>query len=172
MMKQSLVNIQEQKKLGFSLVELILVVSLSVTISFMSVLGFVQFNNIQKVNNSVGEVVTMLQKAKSQSISQVKPKSVPVCAANSLGGYEIRLCGLPGSTCAGQGTYNLYVLCGGSNLIQSGTLAEGITFGDSSTTSFTFAILNGSVTPGTIIINGYGKTKTIQVTSIGNISVE
>jgi type II secretory pathway pseudopilin PulG len=157
---------------GFTLIEILLVVSLSVTISLVSIIGFTQFNSLQQVNNAASEVTSLLQQAKSHTISQVKPQSVAACNTNSLGGYEVRLCGLPGSTCAGTGTYNLYVICGGSNLVKTATLPSGVAFVNGSTTAFTFRILNGSVTPGTIQITGSGKTRTIQVSPIGSISMQ
>jgi type II secretory pathway pseudopilin PulG len=155
---------------GFTLIELILAFSLSIVIAFVSVAGFVQFNSIQKVNNAASEVTAMLQKAKSHAISQVKPVSVAACVNNPLDGYEVRFCGLPGSQCTGTGQYNLYILCGGSTLVESATIPGGVTLANGTTTSFTFRVLNGSATPGTITLSGSGKTKTIQVTSIGIIS--
>ncbi len=157
---------------GFTLIEVLLAFSLSVTVAFVSVLGFVQFNSLQQFNNASNDVVTMLQKAKSHAISQVKPQTVPACATNTLDGYEVRLCGIAGSTCAGAGQYNLYVICSSSNLIQTATLPTGVSFANGSTTSFIFRVLNGSSTSGTITMNGFGKTKTVQVNSIGIISIQ
>ena len=157
---------------GFTLIEVLLAFSLSVTVAFVSILGFVQFNSLQQFNNASNDMVTMLQKAKSHAISQVKPQTVAACTTNPLDGYEVRLCGIAGSTCAGAGQYNLYVICASSNLIQTATLPNGVTFANGSTTSFIFRVLNGSSTPGNITMNGFGKTKTIQVSSIGIISIQ
>ena len=172
MKKSSILNSQFSISSGFTLVELLLTLSLSVTIAIISIGGFVQFNSLQNFNNAVSEVTTVLQKAKSHAISQVKPTSVAACASNQLDGYEVRLCGLPGSSCAGAGQYNMYVICGGSNLLETDVLPSGVTFASGSTTAFTFNLLNGSATSGSIVLNGFGRTKTIQVSSIGIISVQ
>jgi len=148
---------------GFTLIEILVVFSL---IGILTALGFASysaFNGEQALSSSASDVATMLSSAKSHALTQVVPNS---CGTNSITGYQVSI-----STTTQQ--YILSVVCGSSYALTTNKLQSQVTFGGSSTTSVFFNMSTGTVTaPATIIVNGYGKTKTIRVSSTGIISVQ
>jgi hypothetical protein len=69
--------------------------------------------------------------------------------------------------------YTFSVVCGGEKPLSSGSLPFQVSFSAGSTPSVIFNIASGTVvSPGTFTINGFGKTKTITVSQIGNIMMQ
>lgn len=160
---------------GFTVIELLLVFAILASISTVALVGFNQFNTAQQFNNAALDVAAIIQKAKSRAQSQVKPQSVVACQTNPLQGYAVHICGFPGAQCAGSGTgiYELHVVCGSTSVMQeTKQLPSDITFGNGTNGIISFRILNGSAQPGSIILTKNGNTKTIQVTSVGNITMQ
>lgn len=157
---------------GFTLVELIVASALILTASAIGIIGFRQYSTTQKMNNAVMDVVLYLQKAKSRAQSQAKPGNIAVCLTNALSGYEVRICNITGSKCAGSGRYELHVICGiNSGLIEFGQLPSGLVFDTSSQANYFFPVLNGGANQGTLTITGSGFSKSIQVSPNGIINV-
>jgi type II secretory pathway pseudopilin PulG len=149
---------------GFSLLELLVVFSLIGILTISGMASFFSFNRNQTFNVSVENVEQTLVLARSRAISQVKPS---VCGTNKLRGYQVSL--------AGQ-IYRLRVACAPSNgtyIIQSYNLPSNVAFAPG-TIFVNFAISTGAVTPSpqNIVIQGYGKTKTVTVDGTGSISVQ
>ena len=146
---------------GFTLIELILAVSLIVIVSAVSMIGFTQYNDAQQLRNAALNVMLVLQQAKSKAQSQVKPDNIAACVTNRLESYRVQFT----ST-----TYELNVVCASTaTLIQSKQLPLGITINPASTAEFNFMILNGSVNQGSVTINRGAAQTTITVDKMGNI---
>ncbi len=156
---------------GFTLIELIVAISVIAILSTAGIASFVTFSQRQALATATFDVVTMLNTAKSRALSQVKPSTPPGngCITNALNGYVVNIDILGGTT------YTLLARCLGApdTLVQTGKLPIGIAFGPSTTTFF-FQVQTGHVvSTGTQIrINGYSsQSKTITVTSDARIQV-
>lgn len=162
-------------KKGFTLLELLVVFVIIAIISTVSLAAFVSYNKIQTVKSAAFDVISLLQDAKSRTQSQVKP-SIVACNSNTLDGYEVRICGLTGSLCNTQNTYELYVRCGNlTSKLSTKTLPTNVAFDSATTTStqYIFKVLSGGVDgAGSIGITGYGNTLKVTVTQQGAISLE
>lgn len=167
---------------GFTFIELIVVFSVIVILSSIGIASFVSYSRNQQLNSSVSDLVTVINLAKSRSSSQVKPD---ICSdSEMLEGYEVRICGLAGSSCIssfpiGSYGYELDVKCSSkgfpvpiSNYAKQ--LPQSISFsGATTSTSLFFPILLGGVKgKGEIVFTGYGQTKTITIDSLGNITTQ
>jgi len=156
---------------GFTLIELIVVISVAAVVSVIGIAAFVSYNQTQSLNTTAADIANMFSVAKSRAASGVKPST----CSGSLDGYEIRLCGLSGSTCINStsANYELDVRCNGLVApppMLTGKFPTNITF-DISTSSriFSFAVLTGGFSQaGTIVLTGFGKSKSITVDSLGN----
>ena len=106
---------------GFTLVELLVTVVLMSILMLSSVMVFSSYTKSQTFQTGVKDITSILNKAKSRSISQVKPT---ICGTNTLDGY--RLVFTPSGN-----DYKLQVLCGGSTHdVESGKLPSQVTFTD------------------------------------------
>lgn len=168
--------------LGFTFLELLIVISL---ISFLSITGiaaFVGYTRVQTLNSGTQDVYTLLQRAKSKSLTQVKSTGPGSCsAAGVLHGYRVSI--------ISQNDFELVARCGGLtealatsrpvDIINIKQLPAGIRFNLLLTTDswFLFTVLNGGVinssttSSGDIVITDGGSSKTITVDSSGTISV-
>ncbi|MBI2622793.1 MAG: prepilin-type N-terminal cleavage/methylation domain-containing protein [Candidatus Levybacteria bacterium] len=115
------------KNSGFTLIELIVVVSILAILSTLGIAAFVNYSRTQALNAAALDVVTMLQTAKSRAQSQIKPGGV--CASSPLDGYKVVIC--PGG-CPVRATeygYELNAVCAGNDeLIEERILPRGICF--------------------------------------------
>lgn len=166
---------------GFTLIELIIVISIVAVIATSGVAAFIQYSRSQTLDLARNEVVSMLNTARSQAQSQVIPND---CTSNSIQGYRVRfdrnaqdatlvdfileaVCNLPGG---GIQTFS----------ISTKTLPKNIAFAAGNAglpVSFTFAVLTSVVTsnPSGIssltLTNTYNNVvKTIQIQSSGSIT--
>lgn len=163
------------KSKGFTLLELIIVISLLAILLAGGVASFISYNRAQSLNTAALDVMTMLNKAKSRAQSQVKPSD---CANQSLAGYKVTISVL---SSRGAYPYVLYAVCVQSNVltdffIESKTLPENINFNGTTKTSFLFQVISGGISggaagEGTVVVNGYGQTKNIRVDRLGNINI-
>jgi len=146
---------------GFTLIELIVVLSVAAVISVVGIAAFVSYNQTQSLNTTAADIANMFNVAKSRAASGVKPTTAP-CSIEALNGYRISI--IPSST------YKLDAVCpsGTSNILTS-TLPNTIIF-TSPPTTFTVPVLTGGFSGGgtTIVLRGFGKSKTITVDSLGN----
>ena len=151
------------KKQGFTLIELLVVIAIMAVLTSLGIASYSTYNNAQVLQTTAADVVNLLNTAKSQSISQVKPSS---CASSSLSGYKVDIDSV-------QQQYTLSAVCTDQTVfVTTEPLPNQVNFDSSSIPTIFFAISTGTVSSaGTIIISGYGKTKTITVSTTGNISV-
>jgi len=150
---------------GFTLIELVVVLSVIAILSTVGIAAFVNYSRTQTLNTAVLDLVSMLNVAKSRSMSQVKPAGGD-CVTHSLDGYKV--------TISPPQSYNLDAVCEGfSAEIERENLPVNISFEEGIQTQFLFRTLTGGVeSPGTITINGYNKIKTITIYSDGRIIME
>ena len=162
---------------GFTFIEILVVISTLAILSTIGIASFVSYGRTQALNSAAFDVVTVFSQAKSRSRTQVKSQSGN-CTTLVLDGYLVRI--------VDDVTYNLEVVCEGSSYVLSDgakTLPNAssnvITFLQGSRgKSFLFKVLNGSVQiPGglasdTVVITGYGQTKTVTIHSNGKIEVQ
>jgi prepilin-type N-terminal cleavage/methylation domain-containing protein len=151
------------KRNGFTLIELLVVFSLIGVITALGIASYSAFNSSQIVQSSASNVATLLNSAKSRAISQVIPSS---CGTNFVTGYQVDV------TVSGQ-QYSLSAMCGSKQVVSTNNLPSQISFATGSTSPVVYAISSGTVaTAATILVTGYGKTKTITVSKTGNVAVQ
>lgn len=144
---------------GFTLIEIMIVFSIIGILSVISIAGFTVFNETQSLQTSASDVASLLNLAKSRALSQV----VASCP-DTLKGYEVKF-SLPS-------TYELWVRCDVSSIsIESKKLPKNIEFTSGTTSLFFFPVITGGGTVGQIILEGYGRSKTIDVDEMGNIKI-
>lgn len=147
------------KSRGFTLIELMVAVSVTAVLGTFGIAAFVNYNQSQVFQTSVNEVVSMLNLAKSRAQSQVRLGST--CKALSLEGYGV---GISSS----DRTYSLKIYCPRptEELLSSKTLPQNVNFVSSA--SFFFPVQKGGAeVGGNFSISSGGKTKTIEVNSLG-----
>lgn len=159
---------------GFTLIEIIVVIGTLGVLSTIGIASFVSYSRTQAINSAAFDVVTSINLAKSRARTQYKP-STGTCRVPVLRGYQI--------TIVDATTYRLEVNCEGFVDILPGATATlpsngNITFAAASRNkTFLFKVLSGSVQiPGglqsdTIVITGFGITKTITISSNGKIAI-
>lgn len=149
---------------GFTLIELMVVLSVTAILSTLGIAGFTTYSQIQALQSATNDVATILSLAKSRAQSQVKPSAL--CDSfNTLDGYRVEI--------SEPKSYTLYLRCSGIDKEiseEAKVLAGNINFGSS--VSFFFPIQTGGVqTAGQVVISGYGRSKTITVSLVGGISI-
>ena len=158
---------------GFTLIELMVVLSITAVLGTLGIAGFVSYNQNQVLQSSTSEVVTMLNLAKSRAQSQIKPSEYCKAGINdSLSGYNVVI--------SVQRKYELKLRCSGAGeagetviIGQDKLLPTSLHFKDS--ISFFFPVQTGGVKEQgqfDIVSNSDGKTKTIKINSLGGVSVE
>lgn len=178
---------------GFTLIEIIIVFSVLAIISVTGIAAFLNYSRSQALSAATAEIVTMLNTAKSRSVSQkiINPidESQTMCGLNnSFVGYKVLICkfsdgSIGSSDCIGttnNNSYQFQIACTNLPLdpvIETKTLPANISFpAGQAAVSYLFRVLTGAVditggaNPGTIRINGYGSDyKTINVYQDGRI---
>ena len=162
----STLNSQLSSGAGFTLVELIVVISVAAVISVIGIAAFVSFNQSQSLNAAAGDIANMFSLAKSRAASGVKPTP---CESQTLNGYQI-------SINIAAKTYELNAICPPITwFILKNTLPDPITFSSEyppDPTEYFFPVLIGGISASgarTIVLSGFNKTKTITVDSLGNV---
>jgi len=156
------------KNKGFTLIELMITISLIGFISVVGIASFVNFNRSQTLQTGANDFVTALNFAKASAASQVKPKtSATACkAGTSLTSYQVII-----NT---NSTYSVVAVCtDGQVVVSNSPLPKDITFsaGDVSK-NISFSLLTGGVGANQVTINGYSQTKIINIDNIGKITVQ
>lgn len=154
---------------GFTLLELIVVITITAVLAVGGIAAYIQYSRIQALNSAVSGLNATLQLAKSKAQSQVKPID-GLCSAQTLQGYKVTI---DPST----NSYGLSVVCGDSAspiAQQIGqwqkVLPNNSCFSCRSSNSFFFRAITGAVefenpahTTGTISVNAFGAEKTVTV---------
>lgn len=159
---------------GFTLIEVIVVVSVAAILTTVGIASFSSYNQTEKVKTASLELVNALNTAKARAQSQEKPSS-----CNPLNGYKVEFCYSGG--CGGATTYSyvLYAVCGANSVsVYNTKFPQGISIDTTNTTAnsfsfrtFTGAVEFGGVNPSVIKVKDTNSslTKTINVYSDGRI---
>jgi prepilin-type N-terminal cleavage/methylation domain-containing protein len=154
---------------GFTLIELMVVLSITAVLGTLGIAGFTTYNQIQVLQAATSDVVSVLNLAKSRSQSQIKPSAL-CSSSGSLDGYKVEI--------LTPKNYTLFLRCKelGSSVdrrVNEETKALPTDLNFASSVSFFFPVQIGGVqTAGQIVISGYGRSKTITVNSLGGVSVQ
>lgn len=163
-------------KHGFTIIELLVVLSIMMILSGIGFAGFYTYSRSQAVEQTAQDIKLQIEKAKFSALSQVKPES---CSdSTTLTGYRFRISG---------NTYIVAAYCSGveqdievnnlpSNLIFSSGGGCTVTFGTQTNDVVVNSSLScGSPTSGNvakIVLTGFTFSKTINVDSGGNVSIQ
>jgi len=152
------------KQKGFTLIELMIVISITALLGVLAMAGYSNYNKSQVLQTSVNDVVSMLNLAKSRAQSQIKP---PQCT-DVLNGYRVKIS-------EASSEYALYVSCGANDdhkiVEEDKSLPLGLSFSNDS--SFFFPVQTGRVQASNswqIVISGSGITKIITINTLGVIN--
>ncbi len=150
---------------GFTLLELIIVFSVISILSTVGIASFVGYSRAQSLQSAASSFELTLNLAKSHANSQVKPSQ---CSTETLIGYQVDI--------LSDTTYSLSVVCLGVYTLQTITLPDkgnvkfSLDLTQTTTTSVFFPIITSGVKgAGTIVLVGYGQTKTITIDRVGNV---
>lgn len=180
---------------GFTLIELIIVFTVLAILSVGGIAAFVSYSQTQSLSNDRENIINILNLAKANTTSQLKPTLSGVCSG-TLEGYSVIFT----TSGANANTYNLYVRCTENTasppLVREikinntpYKLSRGITFITSGTnpmnvSSVFFTVLTGGIevknlsngvancsgSSCRIVLNGFSKgPKTITIDSSGSI---
>lgn len=146
---------------GFTLIELMVVFAFIAILTSLGIAAYSTYNSSQEVQSSASDVESILNTAKSRSLTQVIPTA---CANNPITGYQVDI------TVGGK-QYTLSAICGTKQIITTDNLPPNVVFGPGSTGSTFFAIESGIVAAqATINVTGYGQTRTVTINTEGSIS--
>ncbi len=160
-MRKLSTDIQHSIQRGFTLLELLVVIGIIGALTSIGLASYSSYTTGQAIQIASADMMHMLNRAKSSSLSQVKQ---PQCGANPITGYQVSFT-VPGPA------YTMSVRCNNTTYpVTSKELPTGVTFANGSTTMIFFPVLKGTSSPATITLNGQTKTKVITVTSTGNIT--
>lgn len=166
---------------GFTLIELIVAVTIMAMLSTFGIASFINYSRSQALNSATQDFVTALQSAKAATLSQVKPTS---CATTGVfEGYQVTL-----STSGGTSSYTSGPVCGGiydTTSSKTTTLpANGnVSFSNITSLVITFKPITGVVRFNPSSANDYTditlresqsspqQTKTVRVYTDGRINV-
>lgn len=182
-----------RKSRGFTLIELMVVISITAVLGSLGIAGFVIYGQIQALQSSANDLVTVLNIAKSRSQSQVKPtgaacsstfgrvlkghKVTVVTSGNNKNKYRVDAICSPATdlaVCVGNRTVNVIALK---------SLPAKIEFrSPTNPRVYCFPTLIGGVKTetggpmpaggGKIILDGFGRTKTIIIDPAGGIIIQ
>lgn len=166
--KKNKLTIQQynnHKLRGFTLIELMVVLSVMAFLGTLGIAGFTTYNQIQILQSATNDVAAVLNLAKSRAQSQVKPFAL-CSSSETLAGYKVEI--------LAPKNYTLYLRCSGNDRKveeEAKALPSNVSF--KASISFFFPIQTGGVqAAGQIIISGYGHNKTVTVNSLGGVSIQ
>lgn len=136
------------KSRGFTLIEIIVVVTIMMILSTTGIASFVTYTRTQDLTNGTQNFVTVLQVAKASAASQVKPNSDNCSSSRPLDGYAVTINPGNGYT-AGSNTYSVAPVCRGvvdSVETREYALPVNLRFALVAPLTITFHIINGKVT--------------------------
>lgn len=174
---------------GFTFIEIVVAISVMAILSTVGLASFVNYSRMQALNTVVYDFSTMLNKAKSRTLSQAiqNGNGENMCGTDAFTGYKVLICTGPAplEPCINSkgNDYELNIVCAGSinnnssNPIESKKLPSNISFdtdiGQTTSTSFLFrSVVGGVEGGGRVRINGYGNAyKMINIDAAGNIRI-
>lgn len=161
---------------GFTLLELLVVFSLATFVTGLGIVSFVGYGRIQDVAQSTNNIKLLIQEAKFNSLSAVRPAKTPLGNTTScsdddpLSGYRLDFS-------LSNTKVSLFVLCGAQPEVAYKTvnLPTNVTIGTGTTcSSVQFDVISAKTNgpPCDIEIQGIGnQKKTISIDILGNVSI-
>ncbi len=170
-------NFFEEK--GFTVIELLVVFSLTAVVSSLGIVSFVSYSRTQQLVQSANQTKLLIQEAKFSALSSVKPSNTPDgSASNCTSG--VSLLGYRVTVNEGTGNLDLSLLCsnGQATAIKTIELPNSLSFDQVLTTCthISFDALTsqatGSPLPCDIVITGFSMEKTVSIDLGGNIAIQ
>ena len=161
---------------GFTLIEIILTVSIMSVLSLFGVSSYREYNDNKIMDIAVEDIAKVLEQARSRALSQVKP-SVSACddspTDEPLYGYRVRFCP---EGCTSEQIYEQHVVCGSSgensHVVETYRLPDNITFASAQEADTLFRVLTGQVVGASSIdITGYERSRSIDISATGVLSI-
>lgn len=146
---------------GFTLIELMVVISIIALLAGFGVAAFSKFNQTQTLQQAANDLENNLRLAQSKASAQEKPSESEGCGV--LDGYRVDI---------GISSYSVVALCDGRNPLEASrkyfpSLVSSISL---SPAQVDFYLLGGGATGATISVSGFGRTPlTVTVTRTGEI---
>lgn len=161
-------------KRGFSLIELLVAFTLITLITGVGFASFVTYSRSQIIIQAAANIKQNLELTRSNASSFVKPE---VCGTDTLSSYNVNFCS--NTTCISGDEYEMTVECGGvETLVDSYTLPDNVAIenipgGIGDCGKITYNVISGIIT-GTVCefsVSGYDNTKYIEISEVGNVSI-
>jgi prepilin-type N-terminal cleavage/methylation domain-containing protein len=151
---------------GFTLIELLVVFAIIGILILAVTSGLNNYNKTQVFQTGVLDVVDLLNEAKSNAQSQIKPN--PQCNNKTLEGYQVVVV-------IHQPDFHMDAVCSGTAYVmESRKLPNQMAFNAGSTTTVFFSVLTGSIpAPAVIGIGGFSASmnQLINISTTSEISV-
>lgn len=173
-------EIRVKHRSGFTIIELLAVISLIAIISGIGFASLVSYSRSQVLSQAAEDVKQTITEAKFDSLSNVKPV---ICnSSDFLDSYTLYICsnGANSAVCSTESISNnkgyfISAKCGNkTQTVQKKSVASNLSINSSCQTlkfdalSATFSGTTTSGFPCAIVINGFGTNKTINVGPLGN----
>lgn len=169
MREKKVISMSYKKLRGFTMIELLLVISVVGILSSLGAGLYRDYGDTKRVSTAAEDVANLLTVAKTRAISQVKPAA---CGASELDGYRVVTC--PGGCSGGTYSYQLEAYCGGagSQFGQIYKLPANVVFGSTSQQTVLFRTITGAAqSTSDIVISSGSKSMTISTSKAGLITL-
>jgi len=144
---------------GFTLIELMVVIGVTLLLVGGGLAAYNQFNNRQLVKRAGGAVTDLLRLAQTKALTGDKP-SIGACSSETLWGYQVRV---------GGQQFILEAVCGTTAVDVSKTYAvtSGVTVGSGS--QVMFKVLAQGAAPETFCFTGYDLNYRVRILGSGEV---
>ena len=99
---------------GFTLLEVMVAFALISVVSGVGLFSFVEFNQVQEVNQASRDIALFVERARANTNSFIKPA---VCENRTLQGYSVKYCGADEECQNIDSDYEMTVMCGGEEFV-------------------------------------------------------
>ncbi len=153
----------DKRPTGYTLIELIIVITIMGLLVGASIAGFNTLNKRQTATNAGKELMSVMRTAQERAVSGIKPTT-----CDQLVGYSV-------NGTANSGTYTLKSVCmvGGSStssVVKTYQLPTGVTVVNTFSTQFNVQTGGANGTVGDISLKSSSYTFTLTVSSAGDIT--
>jgi len=147
--------------LGFTIVELLIILSLIALLFALGVSQYNRFNRSQALVKAKGELVSNLRLAQGKSLAGEKPNQ---CGDEALLGHQLEF--------TNNQSYKIVAVCGSEpypEVKQTVTFPEGVIKTSAENIVFFKILSQGVESEVTITLSGFGETRDIIITAAGEI---